>query len=241
MTMDQVVELLGGSSVPVLCLDTCVLMDFVRVDDRQSRDLTWARALRNHVNGDSNVVRLVLTYLVKVEWAQNRDKLIEGNKAALASLRRSMQILFEDGQHRGQEFDRQGVDGLFDGVSENLVQVVDQLLDRAIVVDRDDSSATRALNRVEQKKRPSHDGSIKDSIHWEHYLELSRRLRADGSRQRVMFVSSDKAAFWRSSALKTATDTMLHADLLQEAGDVELEFHGEPGAAMGKLGISGRS
>ena len=41
----------------------------------------------------------------------------------------------------------------------------------------------RAIDRVKQKRRPSHKKEIKDSIHLEHYLEISRQLHAAGYTQ----------------------------------------------------------
>ena len=46
------------------------------------------------------------------------------------------------------------------------------------------------------RRRPSHKGQIKDSIHLEHYLEFSRQLRQARFSEPIIFVSGSKADVW---------------------------------------------
>ena len=68
--------------------------------------------------------------------------------------------------------------GLPPDVVRGLVALALGVLDQAMILEKDESCVERALGRVMDRKRPSHKNYIKDSIHWEHYLELSRRLVA---------------------------------------------------------------
>jgi hypothetical protein len=100
------------------------------------------------------------------------------------------------------------------------------------VLDRDEACVGRALDRVHGKARPSHGGMVKDSIHLEHYLELSRQLHAAGFPGRRVFVSANKADFWEA---KNKSD--IHPDLEPQLRAVGLEFFGALEAALGSLGI----
>jgi hypothetical protein len=83
------------------------------------------------------------------------------------------------------------------------------------------------------KHRPSHDGHIKDSINFEHYLELARRLRAGGFAEEVIFVSKNRKDYWNGES------PQIHPDLhLQINGTaVQLGFFGSIAAALGFMGI----
>jgi len=87
--------------------------------------------------------------------------------------------------------------------------------------------------RVMGKHRPSHDGHIKDSINFEHYLELARRLRAGGFAEEVIFVSKNRKDYWNGE------NPHIHPDLHPQINDpaVQLRFFGSIVAALGFLGI----
>src|SRR5947209_2948721 len=82
------------------------------------------------------------------------------------------------------------------GLTAALAALAGTILGSAAAPDRDEASVCRALDRVHNKVRPSHAGMLKDSIHLEHYLDLSRQLHASGFPRRRVFVSANKADFW---------------------------------------------
>lgn len=83
------------------------------------------------------------------------------------------------------------------------------------------------------KRRPSHDGHVKDSIHFEHYLEFARQLRAGGFTAPVLFVSKNRKDYWDGDKPR------IHPDLEPEINDpaVRLLFYGSLAAALGPLRI----
>ena len=83
------------------------------------------------------------------------------------------------------------------------------------------------------KHRPSHDGQIKDSINFEHYLEFARQLRAGGMTDEVIFVSKNRKDFWNGETAQ------IHPDLFPQINDpaVQIRFFGSMSAALGFLGI----
>ena len=87
-----------------------------------------------------------------------------------------------------------------------------------------------------ERRRPSHKNEIKDSIHWEHYLEFSRRLESlPGTLHDRLFVSANKADFWANRETP-----VLHPDLETEALEASLQFFGRLDHALrfaGHLGI----
>lgn len=102
---------------------------------------------------------------------------------------------------------------------------------QACVLDRDPACVQLALDRVFAKRRPSHDGQVKDSIHLEHYLELSRLLQAGGFAERRVFVSGNRSDFWDGPLPRIHTS--IEPDLIA----VGLEFFGDLRSAVGSLRI----
>ena len=107
------------------------------------------------------------------------------------------------------------------------------LLNQSTQLDLEDAIIDRALQRVMNKHRPSHDGHIKDSINFEHYLELARQLRAGGFAERILFVSKNRKDFWEGDTGR------IHPFLEPQISDpaVGITFFGNLTAALGFLRI----
>jgi hypothetical protein len=112
-----------------------------------------------------------------------------------------------------------------------LVALSQALLNQATWIDLDAARIDRPVQRVMAKRRPSHDGHLKDSIHFEHHLELARRLRAAGFLEECVFVSKNRKDFWNGQ------HPSIHPDLAPEMADpaVRLRFFGSLEAAIGYL------
>src|SRR5439155_21418200 len=67
-----VVADLLASPRPVLCLDTCDLLDVIQcVPEGKARRLEHVRRLIDTLSDRADAVQLVVSYLVPIEWAQN--------------------------------------------------------------------------------------------------------------------------------------------------------------------------
>jgi hypothetical protein len=114
---------------------------------------------------------------------------------------------------------------------DNLVTLSRALLNQATSIDLDATGIDLVVRRVLAKRRPSQDGHLKDSIHFEHYLELARRLRAAGFSEECVFVSKNRKDFWNGQ------QPSIHLDLASETADpaVRSRFFGSIEAALGHL------
>src|SRR5207249_9762667 len=115
----------------------------------------------------------------------------------------------------------------------NLVTLSTNLLNQAIRLDLGDPLIRLARDRVMAKRRPSHEGHIKDSINFEHDLQFARPLRAGGFTEEVVFVSKNKWDYWEPGT------SQIHHDLFAEISDpaVQITFFTSLAAALGSLGI----
>lgn len=231
-TIEQAVKSLKADQAPVICLDTCDFLDVVRgVAEGNLFHANSFRVMRDTLGVDSGRFRLLITYLVQHEWDQNKDRGREAVERHLKETANSNRRVAEARKIGGLPASFAD-DSLFDPtLARRLIELAEDVMNRAIVLERDDSCVARALDRVMSRRRPSHKNEIKDSIHWEHYLELSRRLSQAGHAQLRIFVSANKSDFWFGN------QPSLHPDLDQEASEAGLKFFGRLDEALREMGI----
>ena len=116
---------------------------------------------------------------------------------------------------------------------DSLTSLGESLIQGSMILDQDNDCVMRAVDRVKLKKRPSHEREIKDSIHLEHYLELSRQLYVLGYSQPSLFVSTNSSDFWADKN----TPSVPHIDIEPELNAANLKFYGNIAFALRYLGI----
>lgn len=230
-TLAAVVADLLARPRPILCLDTCDLLDIIQcVAEGQSWRLEHVRHLLDTLAANPDSVQLVGSYLVPVEWTQNLAAVIADLEQTTRHLDKAVADIYLAWMHINAPLPEQPP--VYSGKGLALETMANGVLGRIAILDRDDACVSRALDRVHHKVRPSHAGMVKDSIHLEHYLDLSRLLQTAGYGRRRVFVSANKADFW-----ETRQKAVIHPDLKPQLDAVGLEFFGTLEAAMGSLGI----
>jgi hypothetical protein len=218
---------------PVLCLDTCDLLDVIQcVAEGKARRLEHVRHLVDTLDTHPDCVQLAVSYLVPVEWAQNQASVLADVEHKIRRVDEDVADVHLAWQHTRPPLPGPPPSYAGGGLPAALAALAGSVLGWAVVLDRDDTCVGRALDRVQNKLRPSHGGMVKDSIHLEHYLELCRQLHASGFPDRRALVSANKADFWEA---KNKSD--VHPDLAPQLAAVGLEFFGNLEAALGSLGI----
>jgi hypothetical protein len=191
-----------------------------------------ARKLLNELAVNPNSAILVITDLVMTEWNQNiawvRGKAIE----FLGAIDNMVERVYQAGGFAATALpviNRLSESTLVDDLEGYSLA----LLTQATRLELETNLTARALDRVYSKRRPSHDGHVKDSINFEHYLEFARRLRLGGYGEELVFVSKNRKDFWHSP------NPHIHPDLELEINDpaVEMQFFGSLEAALGHLQI----
>ena len=240
-TIAHVANALNAAPKPVICLDTCDILEVVQClgweksDGNTPRKVTCIESVRqllDQLAADPNRVQLVITDLVHTEWTQN----IPGIREQAEVFVKKIDAIV------GQTYLAAGFAGTLlpvypplvgSTLVADLVDLSTELLNQAIRLDLDDALNDLAIARVIKKHRPSHDGHIKDSINFEHYLDLARHLRAGGFAEEVIFVSKNGKDFWNGKRAE------IHPDLKPQIDDpaVKLGFFGSITAALGHLKI----
>ena len=222
---------------PILCIDTCDFLDVVRrfaEPDLKEANLYDADAFRTMLPiliDFPDLLQPVVSYLVRHEWDQNIESVVGRVKDRIEDVDRRIALAAEACKI-GNVISPNPIPSFASrSLADGLVALASAVLDRSMVIAKDESCVERALGRVMDRKRPSHKNLIKDSIHWEHYLELSRRLVAAGHSQGRFFVSANKSDF------RAGTDPTIHPDLMDEMLAAGLQFSGRMDVALRKLGL----
>ncbi len=232
-------QLNAGPPKPVICLDTCDILELVQCLDwekpgtpRSVTSIQPARHLLSTLAVDPDRAQIVITELVYREWTQN-----------IAGIRKKARdFLLKVDDLVSQPYQAAGFAGTVlpvyvplstSTLVDDLATLSTALLNQATQLNFEPIQIQLALDRVMNKRRPSHDGHIKDSINFEHYLEFTRLLRAGGFAEEVVFVSKNRKDYWDGGIAR------IHPDLQPEINDpaVQLRFFGSLNAALGYLHI----
>jgi hypothetical protein len=228
------VEDLLADPRPVLCLDTCNFLDVITTGNRGLTDLiTVNRKLAEIIVTTPERVQLVVTSLVLREWHQRKDGVREEATKWLKNLDGQIVEVHKAWERLGQPLNAAARDYYDIALVDELTTLAESLLRGSVVLKENLDCVMRAVHRVKLKKRPSHNKEIKDSIHLEHYLELSRQLHAGGLGHPVLFTSTNSSDFWQDKN----TPRHPHAELEGDFSAAHLQFFGRLPLALTHLGI----
>jgi hypothetical protein len=228
------VAALVANPKPVLALDTCVPLDVIRAGMRGQSDLIdYCRRLSELVITDPDQLQLVITSLVVLEWDQNKDIVRQEMTDWLAETDQRIVEIHRSWDRAGSPKLTQAPTYLEQALIDALTNLGESLIQQAVVLDEDNPCVMRAIDRVKQKRRPSHKKEVKDSIHFEHYLEMSRQLQQAGFAQPTLFVSTNAVDFWTDRN----TPAYPHVDLRADLEAVNLIFYGRLEFALRHLQI----
>ncbi len=234
-TIPAAVARIISQPAPVLILDTCNFLDLFRRDSvrHQPRvppeEIQFASEVLRAATDQPAAVHLIVPELVPGEFADHADR-IEGELGEW--------LRFHD---RNQDWVVAAAHGIGTSLSSpsavhplglhaRFRGLAEDLLARAVVLDRDLTSLSRAVARLIAKRRPSHKKEIKDSMNLEQSLELCSQLRNGGFTRPVVFISSNTNDYAVAS-----TPPRLHNDLHAEFAAASLEYFPSLRAAVGSL------
>ena len=181
-------QLVAGPAKPVICLDMCDILEIVQCLDWEGQDKNAQRAVTciepvrrvlDELVVNPDRVQLVITDLIRTEWIQN----IRGIRSKAKKYLSKIDDIFGRPYHAAIAVETKIE--VFTPIAPttlvaDLVNLSITFLKQATRLDLEHPLIGRALNRVMTKKRPSHDGHVKDSINFEHYLEFGRQVRCRG-------------------------------------------------------------
>lgn len=228
----QDVSRLVRLGLPVLCVDTCTVLDVVR-------DITRESVTPADVNAGLDLLALAeagsrLTVLmaeqVTLEIAGNVETVEQEARAALEKFLAQAQRIHDVAGAYGAQGHLQ-IRHL-DGHVIRAKPVLGRWTQVAQVVPHNDGVASRAFRRVNAPRTPARRGkeSMKDCVIVEAYIEAASQLRAAGMTAPIVFASSNTKEYFASNTRH------LQADIAMDLAAVGIEYAPNWGAAKHNLG-----
>lgn len=228
----QTISRLVGLELPVLCVDTCTVLDVVRDITRESvtpANVNAGLALLAMAEEGSGLT-VLMAEQVSLEIADNVENVEQEAQSALEKFLAQAQRIHDVAAAYGVQGHLQ-VRHL-DGQVSRARPVLDRWVQVAQVVPHNDGVASRAFRRVNEPRTPARRGkeSMKDCVIVEAYIEAASQLRAAGMIAPMVFASSNTKEYFAPNTRH------LQGDIAADLAVVGLEYVPNWGAAKHSLG-----
>lgn len=215
LAMTAAATLAVQRNAPVLCVDTCSLLDVLRAPMRSAGVDTIAAADRLLQAQQTGRLTMFLASSTLPEFARNEDSVKQ-------ELARHLSRLDDEFAKAADCLKQCGSSLAPVSVSSSQLQgclegKYSALLNACYVLEIDDQAQSRAMHRIVHQLRPSRKGSGFDANIIEHYLILGLELKRVGFGEPFAFVSSNTADYCEAKGT-------LHADLSADFRAVSLEY-----------------
>lgn len=218
---------------PVLCVDTCMLLDVIRDITRDTvrpSDAGAGLALLKAAESGTGLVVLMADQ-VGIELALHVREVQQEAEDKLAKFREHAQRIHDVALLFG------AAGAMSTGHLHDHVNRARQVLDRwtavALQASNSPEVAGRAVARVNAPRTPARRGkdSIKDCLIVEAYLEMAQQLRTAGLTAPIVFASSNTKEYHAPST------THVPADFASDLAAVAMDYAPNFGAAKFSLGL----
>lgn len=218
---------------PVLCLDTCVILDIMRDPTRENAspaDRVAAVSILSAMEAQNGLVGL-LAAQVRVEFDEHLKPVEDEAAKALSKLRDRLQRLDAMNVALGG-MGATDVSHYDDYVSRSK-STAERLIAAAPLVPQSDEMTSRAFRRLNEARTPATKGkqSMKDCVVIETYLDAIRKLRKAGLTSPVVFASSNVKHYAGESG------SVLRPDLAAEFAELGIQYAPNLPAAKHLLGF----
>lgn len=218
---------------PVLCVDTCTLLDVIRDITRETvrlADASAGLALLSAAETNTDLVVLMADQ-VAIELAANLADVEQEAEDKLARFRTTAQRIHDVATAYGASGSLHTVH-LYGHVGRARL-VLGRWETIARKVPSNPGVAGRALARVNAPRTPARKGkeSMKDCVVIEAYLEAAQQLRTAGHRAPIVFASSNTKEYHAPNT------SHLPADIASDLGAVAMDYAPNFGAAKHFLGV----
>lgn len=229
----QEVSRLVGLDLPVLCVDTCTVLDVVRDITRETvttGDVNAGFALLSMAEAGSDLI-ILMAEQVTLEIASNVAAVEQEAQVALQKFLAQAQRIHDVAMAFGAQGNLQVLH--LDGHVGRAKPVLDRWKQVAQVVPHNDGVASRAFRRVNEPRTPARRGkeSMKDCVIVEAYIEAASQLRAAGLTAPIVFASSNTKEYFAPNSRH------LQSDIAGDLAAVGMEYAPNFGAAKHSLGL----
>jgi hypothetical protein len=224
-------EKIASAGLPVLCVDTCSILDILRDPTRESCKPHEMQAAVDLVSkAETNRAILLMAEQVSIEFSSHDQDVQDESLRQLKKFRENAERINE-------------LSGVFGAASAvNLIHLDTHVARARIVVGRwvqqlqivvpGPTVLTKAFNRVNAAIAPARRGkdSFKDCVVYETYLEAVDALRNSGLTTPIVFLSSNTKEYMTEGG-------KLKAEIEAEFKAMNLDYAPNMAAAKNSLGL----
>jgi hypothetical protein len=215
-------------NAPILCVDTCSVLDVLRGPLRPDGARTIAAADALLLAQQTGGLTLFMTSSMLPEFVRNEGNVRQELTRHLQKIDDSVEVAAECLKLCGSPIatGRLSDSTLRAQLDAKYVAIVDA----CEVLEDDDEAKSRAMDRVVGQRRPSRQGNGLDANIIEHYFALGRELRRLNFGHPFVFVSSNTADYCEARST-------LHVDLSADFQALSLEYTSSLPWANSALGL----
>jgi len=204
LEISDAVDIFVRQPMPILFVDTCALLDIIRLPFREKNPKTAMdyfcsvkRAIELTI---SNRLRIVLLPNVPNEYRENFQKTKDELSRHIEGIDKNLEVL---GALHGSSGNQLPVSGVSSLKTEKLLEnICKNLIEICICISQDDTLVVKANDRVVQNIPPSRKGSIKDCIIFEHAVKIGSLLRKKSFTDSIVFLTSNTKDYCDSGYAK---------------------------------------
>jgi hypothetical protein len=195
-TIVNAAKVIGLSSIPVLLLDTCAVLDIIRAPQRkeiQNDIIAKANEIVFKSITDPKQLWIVKTTLVDQEWLQHYQETKNQREKYIKDVDERSIELRDVSQHLPLFYPILPLEFRHLKIPDSLQNLATSLIDSSFMLAEDTNCILQARQRFIDKRPPSTKGNqqYKDCQILEHYLAFCRELRKNGYQEKCVFVSSN--------------------------------------------------
>lgn len=225
---------IAQAGLPVLCIDTCSLLDIIRDPSRETslpHNATAALALLQAMHSGTALVGL-LADQVRQEFGTHLQEIVDEADRGLNKLRAHIERV--DGLVSAFSLPVRTNLRHWDTHVTSATAVLHRWIEASVAAPQSPDVPMRAYARVMQARAPARKGkdSLADCVVLETYVEAAADLRQRGLTAPIVFLSSNVQDYTAAHAR-----SVLHPEIQAEFAAVNMAYASGHGMAMRLLGL----
>jgi hypothetical protein len=193
-TIVNAAKVIGLSSIPVLLLDTCAVLDIIRAPQRkeiQNDIIAKANEIVFKSITDPKQLWIVKTTLVDQEWLQHYQETKNQREKYIKDVDERSIELRDVSQHLPLFYPILPLEFRHLKIPDSLQNLATSLIESSLMLPEDNNCILQARQRFIDKRPPSKKGNKQYKDCLLNYLAFCRELRKNGYQEKCVFVSSN--------------------------------------------------
>ncbi len=193
LKIENVTSQILASNSSSLFIDTCALLDFIRVPYRSGSALNYSAL--------DNLIRKAPTNHI-VTTALNLDEVNRNISNVKIELERFINKVKMQMKHvaEASHYVNAGFNLVYDEIDtfdipQKFENKLNALINSMRIIEMDDSTYTVGAKRCAQKTAPSANGELNDSVIYCHFHKVWKDLRSSGYSNKIIFLTSNSRDF----------------------------------------------